>query len=106
MIVDGKTTKSLSNYENKQPNRTILFIFVFELPFNDYILSKIVGFDQLWTAFQQKFVTANRKLVFFKMPNTICRFIVQNCHYFLPCKQECRKHVPLKCKKTIGYKKG
>ncbi len=82
---EGKPTKSFSNFEIKQPNFTILFIFVFKLSFIDCILSKIVGFDQLWTAFQQKLVTANRKLAFFKMPNTFSRFTVQNCHYFLPC---------------------
>ncbi len=73
-IADSKLTKSIGNFENKQPNCTILFIFVYQLPFIDCILSKIVGFDQLWTAFHQKLVTANRKLVSFKMPNTFCRF--------------------------------
>jgi hypothetical protein len=29
-------------------------------------------------------LTDNRKLVFFKMPKAFCRFIVQNCRYFLP----------------------
>ncbi len=58
-----------------------MFIFVFQLPFIDFILSKIVGSDQLWTVFQQKLVTANRKLVFFKTSN-FCLFTVQNCHYF------------------------
>ncbi len=43
------------------------FLF-FKLTFIDCVLSEIVSFDQLWTAFQQKLVTANRKLVFFKMP--------------------------------------
>ncbi len=82
-IADEKLTKSHSNFENKQPNCTILFIFVLQLPFIDCILSKIVGFDQLWTAVQQKLVTTNRKLVFFKMPNTFCWFTVQNWCYFL-----------------------
>ncbi len=54
-----KLTKSLSNFENKQPKCTILFIFVSRLSFLDCILSKIVGFDQLWTALQQKLVTAD-----------------------------------------------
>ncbi len=83
-IADRKLTKSLINFEIKQPNCTILFIFVFELCFIDCILFKIVGFDQVWTAVQQKLVTTNRKLVFLKMPNTFCRFTVQNCRYFLP----------------------
>ncbi len=60
-----------------------MFIFVFQLSFIDCILSKIVGFDQFWTAFQQKLATANSNLVFFKMPNTFCQFTVQNCCYFL-----------------------
>ncbi len=83
-IADRNLTKSLSNFEIKQPNCTILFIFVFELSFIDCTLSKIVGFDLFWTAVQQKLVNANRKLVFFKVPNTFCQFTVQNCHYFLP----------------------
>ncbi len=45
-----KIDKSLGNFENKQPNCTIVFILVFELSFIDCILSKIVGFDQLWMA--------------------------------------------------------
>ena len=28
---------------------------------------------------------ANKNLVFFKMPKTLSRFIVQNCNYFLLC---------------------
>ncbi len=83
--MDRKLTKSLGNFEIKQTNCTILFIFVFELSFIDCILFKIAGFDQLWTAVQSKLVTANRKLVFLKMPNTFCRFTVQNCRYFIPC---------------------
>ncbi len=82
-IADKKSTKSLSNFENKQPNCTVLFIFVFELSFIDCTLSKIVGFDQFCTAVEQKLVTANRKLVYFKMSNTFCWFTVQNCCYFL-----------------------
>ncbi len=78
--MDRKLTKSHSNFEIKQPNCTILFIFVCQLSFIDCILSKIVGFDQLWTAVQ---------LVFFKMPNTFCRFTVQNCCYFLPRMRLC-----------------
>ncbi len=72
--------------KNKQPNYTILFIFVFKLAFIDCVLFKVVGFDQLWTEFKQKLATDNRKLVFFKMPNTFCRFALRNCCYFLPCK--------------------
>jgi hypothetical protein len=83
-MADIESTKSLGNFENKQLSCTILFVNVFQLSFIDYILSKIVGFDQLWSAFQQKLVTASRKLVFFKMLNTFCRFSVQNYHYFLP----------------------
>jgi hypothetical protein len=83
--MDEKSTKGLGNFENKQPNCTILFIFVYQLSFIGCILSKIVSLDQLWTAFQQKLVTANRKLVFFKMPNTFCLLTVQNYRYFLPC---------------------
>jgi hypothetical protein len=45
-------------------------------------LSKIVGFDQLWTAFQRKLVTHKQKTFLFKMPNTFCRFAVQNCYIF------------------------
>ena len=52
-IVDRKLKKT-RNFENKQPNCTILFIFVFQLSFIDCILSKIVGFDQLWTAITTK----------------------------------------------------
>ena len=85
-FADGKSSKSLINFENKQPNCTILFSFVFGLSFIGCNLSKTVGFDQLWTDQQQKLVTTNRKLVYFKMPNTFCRFAVQNCRYFLPCK--------------------
>ena len=48
-------------------------------------MSKIVDFEQLWTAFQQKLVTANKKLVFFKMFNTFCWFTVQSCCLFSPC---------------------
>jgi hypothetical protein len=60
-------------------------IFVFHLPLIDSILGKIVvGFDHFWTTVQQKLVKANKKLVFFKMPKTLCQFIVQNYHYFLP----------------------
>ncbi len=70
-IADEKLTKSLDNFENKQPNCTILFIFLFQSSSIDCILSKIVGFDQLWTASEQKLVTANRKLVFLKTPNTL-----------------------------------
>ena len=55
-IANGKLTKSLGNFENKQPNCTILFIFVFQSSFIDCVFSKIVDFDQLWTAFQQKLV--------------------------------------------------
>ncbi len=79
-------TKSLGNFENKQPDCTLLFIFVFQLYFSDCILAKIVCLDQLLTAMQQKLLPANRKLVFFKMPSTFCRFTVQNCHHFLPCR--------------------
>jgi hypothetical protein len=82
-IADGKLTKSLGNFENKQPNCTLLFFFVLSLSFIDCILSKSVGFGPLWMASQQKLMTANRKLVFFKMPNTFCQFAVQNCRYFL-----------------------
>ncbi len=74
-IMDKKLTKSLGNFENKQPNCTILFIFVFKLSFVDCILSKIVGYDQFLTAFQQKLVTDNRKLVFLKMPDTFCHLL-------------------------------
>ncbi len=80
-IADGKLTKKLGNFEMKQPNCTILFIFVFELSFIDFILSKIVGFDQLWTTVQQKLVTADRKL---QNAQYFCWFTVQNCCYFLP----------------------
>ncbi len=59
----------------------LLFIFVFQLSFIDCTLSEILGFDQLWTAFQQKLVTVNKKFVFFKMLSTFCRFTVQNCRY-------------------------
>ncbi len=51
IIADGKLTKSLGNYENKQPNCAMKFIFVFILAFIYYVLSKVEGFDQLWTAF-------------------------------------------------------
>ncbi len=88
-IVDRKLTKSLSNFEINN----LLLIFIFELSFIDCILSKIVGFDQLWTAVQQKLATANRKLVFFKMPNTFCQVTVQNCQYFLPCLCNYRPYV-------------
>ncbi len=54
--MDVKSTKSLGNFESKQPNCTILFIFVFKLAFVDCVLSEIVGFDQLWTAFQQNWL--------------------------------------------------
>ncbi len=94
-IVDGKLIKSLRNFENKQPYCTILYIFVFQYSFIDCILSKIVGFDQLWIAFQQKLTTANRKLVFFKMPNTFCRFTVQNCCYFYRDYISSRKHIEI-----------
>ncbi len=98
-------TKGLGNFENKQPNRTILFIFVFQLSVIDSILSKIVGFDQLWTAVQQKLVTANRKLVFFEMPNTFWCFIVQNCRYFLPCwSSQGDSHWGYICLKIHDYK--
>ncbi len=40
-IVDKKFTKRLSNFENKQPDCTILFIFVYELAFIGCILSKL-----------------------------------------------------------------
>ncbi len=62
--------------------RSFLFII---LSFIICILSKIVGFDQLWTQIQQKLVKANKKLVSFKIPNTLCRFIVQNYHYISQC---------------------
>ncbi len=78
-------TKSLGHFASKQPKWAFSFIFVFQLSFIEYILSKIVGLDQLWAAIQQKLVTANINFVFFKMLNTFCRFIVQNCRYFLPC---------------------
>ncbi len=83
-------TKSLSNFEIKPPNCTILFIIVFELPFIDCILSKNVGFDQLWTAVQQKLVTtAKRKLVFFKMPNTFAGLLSKTVVIFY-CDHMCR----------------
>ncbi len=82
--MDEKLTKSFAHFERKQPNCTFSFIFVFQLTFIDCILSKIVGLDQLWKAIQQKLVTAIGKLVFFKMLNTFRRYIVQNCHYFVP----------------------
>ncbi len=58
--MDVKLTKSFSNFKIKQLNCTLMFIFVFEFSFIDCILSKMVGFDQLWTAVQQKLVTNNR----------------------------------------------
>ncbi len=58
----GWKTDKKSRQLWKKTNYTILLIFVFKLPFIDCILSEIVGFDQLWTAFQQKLVTTNRKL--------------------------------------------
>jgi hypothetical protein len=51
-IADKKLTKSLRNFENKQPNCSIMSIFVFQVPFIDCILSEIVSFDQLWTVLQ------------------------------------------------------
>jgi hypothetical protein len=60
------------------------FLF-FWLSCIDCILSKIESLYQLWTTFQQKLVKANRRLVFFKMPYTFCRFIVLYYRYFLPC---------------------
>jgi hypothetical protein len=45
--VDEKLAKSFYQFENRQPNGTLLFIFVFQLSFIDYILSEIVCFDQL-----------------------------------------------------------
>ncbi len=78
-------TKSLSRLESKQPNCTKLFIFIFQSSFIDCISSKIVSLDQLWSAVQQKLLTGNRKLVFFKKANIFCWFIIQNCHYLLPC---------------------
>ncbi len=86
-IADKKSSKSLSRFEIKQPDCPMFFIFVFQLSFIDCILSKIVGFDQLWTIVQQKLVAANGKLVFFKMFDTFCRFIGQSCRYFLRSKK-------------------
>ncbi len=48
-MADQKSTKSLDNFDNKQPNFSILFIFVFQFSFFDCILSKIVGFVRFWS---------------------------------------------------------
>ncbi len=92
-IADKKSTKSFRHSTSSS-------IFVCHLPFIVWISSKIVGFDQLWTTNWQKLVKANKKLVFLKMINTFCWFIVQNCRYFLPCvitKREVRLNCVLAC---------
>jgi hypothetical protein len=67
-MADEKLTKGLGIFDKKQPNCTILLIFVFYLSFMICILFKIVGFDQIWTVVQQKFGTANENLLSSKYP--------------------------------------
>ncbi len=78
-----------------------VFIFVYHLPFIVCILSKIVGFDQLWTVIQQELVATNRNLVFFKMSNTFRWSVVQNCRNFFLGRISVRHGIRIKVRNRI-----
>ncbi len=83
-----KVDKSLSNFEIKQPNCTILFTFVFELSFIDSMLSKIVGFDQLWTAIQKNWWHPTENLFSSKCPTLFVGLLSNTVVIFLPCPKD------------------
>jgi hypothetical protein len=76
-IEEKQLTKNLSCFEKIQPHCKSSYIFVYFSSFIVCMVSKVIGFDQLWTTIQQKLATANRKLLFLKVSLTL--FVSLSC---------------------------